>query len=95
MRKKRPLDREAKHVRDASLVVIASEDRYAVQQYFDFFESTRLQFRVLGTPDGKSAPEYVLERINEYIEYYEFGEVTRFGSSATATIGWSRTTFRT
>ena len=67
MRKKRPLDREAKPVRDASLVVIASEDRYAVRQYFDFFESTRIQFRVLETRDGKSAPEYVLERISEYL----------------------------
>lgn len=52
MRKKRPLDRKVKVVRDASLVVIASEDRYAVRQYFDFFESTRMQLRVLETRDG-------------------------------------------
>ena len=78
MRKKRPLDRETKCVRDASLVVIASEDRYAVRQYFDFFESTRIQFRVLETPDGKSAPEHVLERINEYLEDFEIGEGDTF-----------------
>jgi RloB-like protein len=78
MRKKRPLDREAKFVRDASLVVIASEDRYAVRQYFDFFESTRIQFRVLETPDGKSAPEHVLERINEYLKNFEIGEGDTF-----------------
>jgi hypothetical protein len=78
MRKKRPLDRKAKPVRDASLVVIASEDRYAVRQYFDFFESSRIQFRVLETQDGKSAPEHVLNRINEYIEEFEIGEGDTF-----------------
>jgi len=78
MRKKRPLDREAKFVRDASLVVIASEDRYAVRQYFDFFESTRIQFRVLETPDGKSAPEHVLERISEYLKNFAIGEGDTF-----------------
>src|SRR5438105_1934564 len=78
MRKKRPLDRKAKPVRDASLVVIASEDRYAVRQYFDFFESTRIQFQVLETEDGKSAPEHVLNRINEYIEEFEIGEGDTF-----------------
>jgi hypothetical protein len=62
MRKKRPLDRKAKPVRDASLVVIASEDRYAVRQYFDFFESTRIQFRVLETLDGKSAAAHCRSR---------------------------------
>ncbi len=78
MRKKRPLDRKAKVVRDASLVVIASEDRYAVRQYFDFFESTRIQFRVLETPGGKSAPEHVLNRIDEYIEEFQIGEGDTF-----------------
>jgi hypothetical protein len=78
MRKKRPLERKSKLVRDASLVVIASEDKYAVRQYFDFFESTRIQFRVLETLDGKSAPEYVLARLNEYIEEYEIGEGDTF-----------------
>ena len=78
MRKKRPLDREVKRVRDASLVVIASEDTYAVRQYFDFFESTRIQFLVLETLDGKSAPEHVLERITKYINDYEIGEGDTF-----------------
>ncbi len=78
MRKKRPLDRKGKPVRDASLVVIASEDRYAVRQYFDFFESTRIQFRVLETEDGKSAPEHVLNRINEYLEEFEIDEGDTF-----------------
>ena len=63
-----------KPVRDASLVVIAPEDRYAVRQYFDFFESTRIQFRVLETQEGKSAPEHVLSRLNDYVEEYEIDE---------------------
>ncbi len=78
MRKKRPLDRKAKPVRDASLVVIASEDRYAVRQYFDFFESTRIQFRVLETPDGKSAPEHVLNRISDYLKEFEIDDGDTF-----------------
>jgi hypothetical protein len=60
------------------LVISASEDRYAVRQYFDLFESTRIQFRVLETLDGKSAPEHVLNRINEYIEEFEIGEGDTF-----------------
>ncbi len=80
MRKKRPLDRKSKPVRDASLVVIATEDRYAVKQYFDFFESTRIQFRVLETSgsDCKSAPEHVLRRIDEYIKEFEIGDGDTF-----------------
>ena len=35
--------------RDATLIVIASEDRYAVKQYFELFKSTQIQFRVLET----------------------------------------------
>jgi hypothetical protein len=78
MRRKRPLDRKANPVRDASLVVIASEDRYAVRQYFDFFQSTRIQFKVLETQDGRSAPAHVLNRLSEYLEEFEIGEGDSF-----------------
>jgi hypothetical protein len=78
MRRKRPLDRRANPVRDANLVVIASEDRYAVRQYFDFFQSTRIQFKVLETQDGKSAPAHVLTRLNEYLAEFEIGEGDSF-----------------
>ena len=74
MRRKRPLDRSTKIVRDASLIVIASEDKYAVRQYFDFFQSTRIQFKVLETEDGKSAPEHILARLNEYQSEFDIGE---------------------
>lgn len=78
MRKKRPLDREAKPLRDASLIVIASEDKYAVRQYLDFFESNRIQFQVLETEDGKSAPEHVLNRLDKYLDEVEIGEGDTF-----------------
>src|SRR5262249_48220782 len=78
MRKKRPLDRSTSVVRDANLIVIASEDTYAVRQYFDFFRSTRIQFKVLETEEGKSAPEHVLARVDEYMSEYEIGEGDEF-----------------
>ena len=75
MRRKRPLDRKAGAVvRDASLIVIASEDTCAVKQYFDFFRSTRVQFRVLETADGKSAPSHILTRLDAFIDEYQIGE---------------------
>jgi hypothetical protein len=78
MRKKRPLDRSTDVVRDASLIVIASEDKDAVRQYFEIFRSTRIQFKVLQTVDGKSAPEHVLARLSEYRDEYDFGEGDEF-----------------
>jgi hypothetical protein len=78
MRKKRSLDRATGVIRDANLIVIASEDTYAVRQYFDFFRSTRIQFRVLPTDDGRSAPEHVVARIDEYRREYEIGEGDQF-----------------
>jgi hypothetical protein len=78
MRKKRPLDRSTNVVRDASLIVIASEDKYAVRQYFDFFRSTKIQFKVLETEDGKSAPEHILGRLDDYMKEFDIGEGDEF-----------------
>jgi RloB-like protein len=78
MRKRRPIDRKAGVVRDASLVVIASEDRYAARQYFDFFESTRIQFKVLEADGGRSAPAQVLARLDEYFKDYAIGDGDEF-----------------
>jgi len=74
MRKKRPLDRSTKVVRDANLIVIAAEDKYAVHQYFDFFRSTKIQFRVLDTEDGRSAPQHVLARLDGFMKEFDIGE---------------------
>ena len=78
MRKKRPIDRSLVHVRDTSLIVIASEDRYAVKQYFSLFHSVRVQVRVLETEDGASSPQAVLERLSDYIEEYDIGDDDAF-----------------
>jgi DNA-binding FrmR family transcriptional regulator len=78
MRKKRPLERSGGVVRDARLIVIASEDRYAVRQYFEFFRSTQIQFKVLETEAGKSAPQYVLARMDQYREEFTLGEDDQF-----------------
>ncbi len=60
--------------RDATLVVIASEDRYAVKQYFEFFHSTRIQFRVLETEHGDSAPSHVMARLSKFMKEYNLGK---------------------
>lgn len=64
--------------RDATLVVIASEDRYAVQQYFEFFHSTRIQFKVLETDDGRSSPTHVMDRLSQFMKEYDLGEGDQF-----------------
>lgn len=78
MRKRRPLQRVDGVHRDATLVVIASEDQYAVKQYFDLFKSTQIQFRVLETEDGKSSPEQVMNRLSEFMSDHDFGEGDQF-----------------
>ncbi len=73
-RKPRPLSRDSGVVRDATLIVIASEDKDAVKAYFDRFRTKRVQFVVLPTEDGKSSPESVLSRLDEHRTEYEVGE---------------------
>ena len=78
MRKKRPLERTTGLKRDATLVVIASEDRFAVKQYFEFFHSTRIQFRVLETDHGESSPKHVMARLEQFMAEYDYGEGDQF-----------------
>lgn len=72
-RKPRTLDREDGIVRDASLIVIASEDTYAVEHYFQRFRTTRVQVRVLPTEDGRSSPTAVVQRLDEYANEFQLG----------------------
>jgi len=65
-RKKRTLDRDSGVVRDASLVIIASEDTYAVKQYFRRFRTRRVEFKVLETHDCHSSPKDVMTRLDKY-----------------------------
>ena len=65
-RKKRTLDRDGGVVRDASLVIIASEDTHAVSQYFRRFRTRRVAFKVLETQDCHSSPRDVMVRLDSY-----------------------------
>ena len=78
MRRKRKIDREAGKLADTNLVVIASEDEYAVKQYFDLFHSVRIQFEVLETENGRSSPRDVLERLSCYMADFQIGEGDEF-----------------
>ncbi|MFM9964360.1 MAG: RloB family protein [Planctomycetaceae bacterium] len=73
-RKKRPLERDNGVVRDASLVVVASEDTHAVKQYFGRFRPRRVQFRVLGTEDGRSSPPDVMGRLDKFKDEFQIRE---------------------
>lgn len=78
MRRRRPLERKEGVTRDATLVVIASEDQYAVKQYFELFRSTRVQFKVIETHDTKSSPEHVMERLERFMKEFDFGAGDQF-----------------
>lgn len=78
MRRKRKIDREAGKLADTNLVVIASEDEYAVKQYFNLFHSVRIQFEVLETENGRSSPRDVLERLSCYMADFQIGKGDEF-----------------
>lgn len=65
-RKHRQLNRDSGVFRDASLIVIASEDTYAVKQYFARFRTSRVQVEVIETDDCRSAPQHVIDRLNKF-----------------------------
>lgn len=69
----RPLVRETATFRDDRLFIVACEDTYAPQQYFEFFKIPRVQIHVVPTRDGRSSPPHVLERLLE-IEHAEYDE---------------------
>lgn len=72
-RRHRPLIRDADTVRDASLIVIASEDTYAVKRYFSSFRPRRVQFRLLPTEEGRSSPQAILDRLDAYRNEFQIG----------------------
>jgi hypothetical protein len=58
------LDRQQDR-RDAKLFIVATEGKETEKQYFRMFNSTRLKVEILATTeDGKSSPEYVLDRLD-------------------------------
>lgn len=73
-RRQRPLIRDSGTLRDASLIVIASEDTHAVERYFDRFKPRRVQFRFLPAEEGRSSPQAILDRLDEYRGEFQIGD---------------------
>jgi hypothetical protein len=63
-------------VRDARLVVIATEGSKTEKQYFEGkFGSSKLKIEVLPTgSDGLSAPKHVLDRLSEFTDRYDLSD---------------------
>ena len=72
-RRKRQLDHTVPHLRDARLIVIATEGTLTEDQYFDIFESKKVQIKVLVTEGGYSAPKHVFQRLSDYKKEYQIG----------------------
>jgi hypothetical protein len=63
------------NTRDAQLFIIATEGAKTEKRYFDFFQDSRIKIEVLPTgTTNNSAPQHVIERLNEFSEKYDFGE---------------------
>ncbi len=77
-RQRRPLSREGEATRDASLIIVASEDTYAAHYYFSRFRTRRVQFRVLPTTDSNSSPAHVIERLDKFKSDYDTAEGDSF-----------------
>lgn len=62
-------------VRDARLIIIATEGQYTENQYFlalaRHYRNSRIHVEVLPTSDTKSAPQHVIERLNAFKREYE------------------------
>ncbi|MBN2413758.1 RloB domain-containing protein [candidate division KSB1 bacterium] len=69
-RKKRPLDRKIKHFKDTKLFIIATEGKETEKQYFDIFRNSRVQVKILPACNGHSAPNWVIDRLDEFAKEY-------------------------
>lgn len=72
-RRRRPLTHRPHHFRDTSLVIIATEGECTETVYFDELfgsKSSRVQVKVLPTKNGRSAPEHLLQRLDEFKAEY-------------------------
>lgn len=64
--KPRPLARDVTDFRDDRLFIVACDDTFAPEQYFNFFKLDRVKFHVVPTEDGTSHAAHVLERLMSY-----------------------------
>jgi RloB-like protein len=65
-RKPRPLKRDSGSLRDDRLFIVACDDTYAPDQYFNFFRLPRVQVKVIPTEDNTSHAEHVLNRLKQF-----------------------------
>jgi len=65
--------------RSAKLFVIATEGKDTEKQYFEMFGNRKVKVEILSTgDDNKSAPQYVLERLDKFKDLYDFNEEDEF-----------------
>ena len=61
-------------VRDARLIIIATEGEHTEKQYFqalaDEYRNSKIHVEILATTDTKSAPNHVIERLNKFKQQY-------------------------
>jgi hypothetical protein len=84
------------NVRDARLFIIATEGAKTEKSYFESFGNSRLKVEVVTAgEDNKSAPEYVIERLDEFSKKYDLStddslwlvlDVDRWGDEKLSTV---------
>ncbi len=72
-RKKRPLGRSELQERDDRIFLVASEDTYAVKQYFSGLDFRRVKVVTLETKDNNSSPGHVVDRLKAAIDESDLG----------------------
>ena len=73
-RKRRPLDRKIDHFKDTKLFIIATEGKETEKQYFDIFRNLRVQVKIIPTHNGHSAPNWVIERLDDFVQEFNLEE---------------------
>lgn len=76
-RKKRPLQRDESTLRDARLLVIATEGSDTEPLYFNAIDEklgdSRVRLHVIPSDGGKSSPRHIFDNIDNYAATYEIG----------------------
>ena len=67
-------DRDGVELRDTRLFLIACDDTYAPQQYFEFLKLPRIKILVVPTEDSTSTPLPVLKRLEQRAKQLKLDE---------------------
>lgn len=79
-RVRRPFERPVGKLRDARLIVIATEDTDAARLYFEamasprYYQNSKIHVEVLVREDKASAPERILAQLGQWLTEYQIGE---------------------